>query len=138
MTAEDFEEDGKGPEEQLQEFQDVVDGLIVWFDRALPMTLLYRQERGQYNKIMQKLSKPVGESDLETEAPAPSKVYGVEHLARMFVRMANLMRGIYVKADDINIFYEKVSDFLKFVNREHKRYSTLEDYLAHEEVMNSD
>ena len=74
-TAEEFEEDGKGLEEQLQEFQDIVDGLIVWFDRALPMTLLYRQERGQYNKIMQKLSKPTGEGELETEAPAPSGVW---------------------------------------------------------------
>jgi hypothetical protein len=137
-TEEDFEEDGKNLEEQLQEFQDVVDGLIVWFDRALPMTLLYRQERGQYNKIMQKLSKAVGEGELETESPAPSKVYGVEHLARMFVRMASLMRGIYVKADDINIFYEKVADFLRFLNKEHKKYTTLEDYLAHDEVMADD
>ena len=38
------------------------------------MTLLYRQERGQYNKIMQKLSKPTGEGELETEAPGASKV----------------------------------------------------------------
>ena len=65
-------------------------------------------------------------------------MYGVEHLARMFVRMAGLMRGIYVKADDINIFYEKVSDFLKFLNKEHKRFSTLEDYLAHDEIMSDD
>ena len=56
----------------------------------------------------------------------------------MFVRMARLMRGIYVKADDINIFYEKVSDFLKFLNKEHKRFSTLEDYLAHDEIMSDD
>ena len=134
-TEEDFEEDGKNLEEQLQEYQDVVDGLIVWFDRALPMTLLYRQERGQYNKMMQKLGTGEG---VERETPAPSKLYGVEHLARMFVRMAGLMRGIYVKADDMNIFYDKVADFLKFLNKEHKRYTTLEDYLSHEDVMAED
>jgi hypothetical protein len=32
----------------IRSYQDLVDGLTVWFDRALPVTLLYRQERAQY------------------------------------------------------------------------------------------
>ena len=56
----------------------------------------------------------------------------------MFVRMAGLMRGIYVKTDDMNIFYDKVANFLKFLNKEHKRYATLEDHLSHEDVAAED
>ena len=44
-TAEELEEDGKGLEEQLQEFQDIVDGLIVWFDRATYDTAVSPGER---------------------------------------------------------------------------------------------
>lgn len=116
-------------EEELSDFKDVADGLVVWFDRALPMTLLYRQERAQYDQKMQ---------ESEDKELTPSKVYGGEHLARMFVRMAALMRGIYVKQEDVDSFYEKIADFLKFFAKKDNvsKYFVLESYLEVEEALN--
>jgi mortality factor 4-like protein 1 len=115
-------------ERELSDVKDVVDGLIVWFDRALPITLLYRQERPQYDHIVQEIEK----NDL-----TPSKVYGGEHLARMFVRMASLMRGIYVKPEGADLFYGKIADFLKFFSKKDNvsKYFVLENYLEAEEAL---
>ena len=113
---------------ELGDFKDVIDGLIVWFDRALPITLLYRQERAQYDKI---------KADMEQNGLTPSKVYGGEHVARMFVRMASLTRGIYVKQDDVDSFYEKISDFLKFFGKKENaaKYFVLEGYVEAEAAL---
>lgn len=50
---------------------EVMQGLQSYFDRALPMMLLYKNERRQYEK------------EIADDVP-PSNVYGAEHLLRLF------------------------------------------------------
>jgi mortality factor 4-like protein 1 len=59
----------------------VIQGLQIYFDKALGCNLLYRLERQQYSDIRKKYVTG-GHVQLE-ETKAMSEVYGAEHLARM-------------------------------------------------------
>lgn len=50
---------------------EVLKGVQLYFDKVLPAMLLYKNERQQYNDAMK-------------HASSPSKVYGAEHLLRLF------------------------------------------------------
>jgi len=56
----------------------MLDGIQLYFDRALGNILLYRFEREQYNNIIK-----------ENEEKSMSEVYGVEHLIRLFGKNMN-------------------------------------------------
>ena len=56
-----------------ESMEQVVKGLIQYFDRSLGKILLYRMERLQYSEYIK--SKP--------DVP-PSEYYGAEHLLRLF------------------------------------------------------
>jgi len=51
----------------------MLDGVQLYFDKALGNILLYHFEREQYNKIQK-----------EDEDRSMSKIYGAEHLIRLF------------------------------------------------------
>ena len=59
--------------------KEVVDGIKVYFDRALGVTLLYRFERPQYDDTFAESSKAGKDKELHM-----SDVYGAEHLLRLF------------------------------------------------------
>ena len=50
---------------------EIVKGLRCYFDRALPVILLYHKERHQYREAV-------------TDNVSPSTIYGAEHLLRLF------------------------------------------------------
>lgn len=50
---------------------EIVKGLICYFDKALPVMLLYKSERQQYEELM-------------INDVSPSSIYGAEHLLRLF------------------------------------------------------
>lgn len=50
---------------------EILKGLRCYFDRALPVILLYNNERKQYQ-------------DFVTDNVSPSTIYGAEHLLRLF------------------------------------------------------
>jgi hypothetical protein len=59
----------------------------LYFDKALPLILLYRHEREQYERAKaEALQRPEGGKTF-----VPSEVYGAEHLLRLFVRLPNLL-----------------------------------------------
>lgn len=83
---------------------DILNGLRCYFDKALPVYLLYKKERQQYNE---KISENI----------SPSNVYGAEHLLRLFVKLPGLLA--YVKIEDgtqIRL-QQKLIDFLKFLQK---------------------
>ena len=50
---------------------EILKGLRCYFDRALPVILLYNKERKQYHELVK-------------DNISPSTIYGAEHLLRLF------------------------------------------------------
>lgn len=50
---------------------EILKGIRCYFDKALPVMLLYKKERKQFHDIVQ-------------DDVSPSKIYGAEHLLRLF------------------------------------------------------
>lgn len=77
--------------------KEVVDGIKVYFDRALGSTLLYRFERPQYEEEVKKFKDSVSSSSASSSSSSssssatatdskefhPSELYGAEHLLRL-------------------------------------------------------
>lgn len=72
---------------------EVLDGLKAYFNKALGNNLLYRFERAQY--VQQRKDWNVAQEGNEDKAMEPSKVYGAEHLLRLF----GMLLHAYFKAD---------------------------------------
>ena len=53
---------------------EILNGLRSYFDKALPVMLLYKEERGQYTDNVQEDHTNI----------TPSSIYGAEHLLRLF------------------------------------------------------
>jgi MRG len=78
--------------DQIQEF---CTGLLQLFETALPICLLYPQERPQYEALLAEHRRKRSE-DGRSEASPPlqlSAVYGCEHLLRLLVRLPVLLQG---------------------------------------------
>lgn len=67
---------------QMQKFHELIDAIKAYFDRALPLILLYHHERDQYERV--KAEHKDGEF-------VPSDFYGAEHLLRLFVKLPGLL-----------------------------------------------
>ena len=85
-VLEEFIKETKGGEE----LEEVVTGLIEYFDCMLGTQLLYKQERPQYSEILQK-----------HPGKAMSELYGVEHLLRLFVAIGSLLSCLDAKCLDL-------------------------------------
>lgn len=74
--------------DQIQEF---CTGLLQLFETALPICLLYPQERPQYEALLAEH----GRDDNDGKPPSLqlSAVYGCEHLLRLLVRLPVLLQG---------------------------------------------
>jgi len=89
---------------------EVVQGIKLYFDKALGNMLLYRFERHQYVEVRKK------NPDKEM-----SEVYGAEHLLRLFVQMPSLIAHTNMDHDSINLLREHLVEFLKFMHKHHKQ-----------------
>ena len=79
-----------------------MEGIKVYFDRALGTILLYRFERKQYDDIRAKYPET-----------AASDLYGAEHLLRLFVRLPYLLAQTGVEESEMNLIQNKLGEFLK-------------------------
>ena len=59
----------------------IIQGLIIYFDKSLGATLLYRFERPQYAEMRKRFV--TGQKVVIGEEREPSAIYGAEHLLRM-------------------------------------------------------
>ncbi|KAL4577465.1 hypothetical protein LXL04_013574 [Taraxacum kok-saghyz] len=83
---------------------EIVKGLRCYFDRALPVILLYNKERHQYREAV-------------TDNVSPSTIYGAEHLLRLFVKLPELLPYVNIEEDLISRLQQKILDFLKFLQK---------------------
>ncbi|KAK6245958.1 hypothetical protein SCA6_009048 [Theobroma cacao] len=80
--------------------QEIFKGIRVYFNKALPVMLLYKSERQQYD-------------DTITEDICPSTVYGAEHLLRLFVKLPELLVRADIEEETLLELQQKLVDFLK-------------------------
>ncbi|KAJ3118546.1 Esa1p-associated factor, partial [Nowakowskiella sp. JEL0407] len=83
---------------------EVIEGIQLYFDKALGNCLLYRFERNQYVEI--KKSNP--DTDL-------SDLYGGEHLLRLFVLMPQFISHTNMDQDTVNILRDYFAELLQYM-----------------------
>lgn len=84
--------------------EEIMQGLRCYFDKALPVMLLYKSERQQYY-------------DATRNIVPPSKVYGAEHLLRLFVKLPELLAYVNIEEETLSELLQKLLDFLKFLQK---------------------
>ncbi|XP_076938568.1 protein MRG2-like [Bidens hawaiensis] len=89
--------DGRAPVE-------IINGLQCYFDKALPVMLLYKGERKQYEEAT-------------ANGVSPSKVYGAEHLLRLFVKLPEILYHANIEEETLTDLQHKLQDFLKFLQK---------------------
>jgi mortality factor 4-like protein 1 len=75
---------------QMARFRELCDALKLYFDKALPLLLLYQQEQPQYAALQKK-----------HPGKSPCELYGVEHLLRLFVKLPSLLAQTAMTAVEI-------------------------------------
>ncbi|CAH1437451.1 unnamed protein product [Lactuca virosa] len=83
---------------------EILKGLRCYFDRALPIILLYNKERHQYHEAV-------------ADDVSPSTIYGAEHLLRLFVKLPDLLPYVNIEEDLVMRLHQKFVDFLKFLQK---------------------
>ncbi|CAH8345071.1 unnamed protein product [Eruca vesicaria subsp. sativa] len=83
---------------------EILKGIRCYFDKALPMMLLYKKERQQYQEAI-------------VDDVSPSTVYGAEHLLRLFVKFPELFSYVNMEEETWNRMQQTLLDFLKFIQK---------------------
>ncbi|XP_057482578.1 protein MRG1-like isoform X3 [Actinidia eriantha] len=83
---------------------EILNGLRCYFDKALPVILLYKKERQQYHEAV-------------TDNVSPSSIYGAEHLLRLFVKFPELLAYVNIEEETLVSLQQKLLDFLKFLQK---------------------
>ncbi|XP_031282992.1 protein MRG2-like isoform X2 [Pistacia vera] len=84
--------------------REMIKGLHSFFDKALPIMLLYKSERRQYEDTMAVMV-------------APSTIYGAEHLLRLFVKLPELLVRAKIEEDTSTKVQQMLLDFLEFLQK---------------------
>lgn len=101
--------------------------------RALPLILLFKLEREQFDKLSAKFNiSEAGDVSNNGKSTSPSQVYGAEHLLRLFVRLPRLAHDN--PAIDISI-QNRLVEFLKFLSKNIATYFNVSDYLLVDEAI---
>ncbi|XP_031110388.1 protein MRG1 [Ipomoea triloba] len=83
---------------------EILNGIRCYFDKALPVLLLYKKERQQYHEAV-------------SDNVSPSSVYGAEHLLRLFVKLPELLSYVKIEEETVIRLQQKLLDFLKFLQK---------------------
>ncbi|KAH0913692.1 hypothetical protein HID58_037013 [Brassica napus] len=82
--------------------EEILKGLRCYFDNALPVMLLYNNERKQY------------EENISGDV-SPSTVYGAEHLLRLFVKLPELLIRVKMAEETLKELQDEFVDILRFL-----------------------
>ncbi|KAK6923090.1 MRG domain [Dillenia turbinata] len=93
---------------------EILKGLRCYFDKALPVLLLYKKERQQYQEFV-------------VDNISPSAIYGAEHLLRLFVKLPELLAYVNIEEDTLVHLQQKLLDFLKYLHKNQNAFF-LSDY----------
>ncbi|XVF61259.1 hypothetical protein PTKIN_Ptkin08bG0115900 [Pterospermum kingtungense] len=83
---------------------EILKGIRCYFDKALPVMLLYKKERQQYYELV-------------LDDVSPSTIYGAEHLLRLFVKFPELLAYVNIEEETLIRLQQKLMDFLKFLQK---------------------
>ncbi|KAJ4967618.1 hypothetical protein NE237_019467 [Protea cynaroides] len=83
---------------------EILKGLRCYFDKALPVMLLYKKERQQYHEAV-------------ADNVSPSTLYGAEHLLRLFVKLPELLVYANIEEETLMRLQQKLLEFLKFMQK---------------------
>ncbi|KAK1427460.1 hypothetical protein QVD17_16146 [Tagetes erecta] len=84
--------------------EEILSGLQCYFDKALPVMLLYKGERQQYKEAT-------------ANGISPSKVYGAEHLLRLFVKLPEILCHANIDEATLTDLQHRLQDILKFLQK---------------------
>lgn len=102
----------------IKAIRTLVDGLLQFFNDALPRCLLYRFERQQFETEREKRVRSAGKrSKRSAQVFDPSAVYGAEHLLRLFVKMPALLEEAEISEEDRAYFEPHMKEILKFLQK---------------------
>jgi mortality factor 4-like protein 1 len=120
-------------DEEYTCYKELFDGLRLYFDRALPTILLFRHEREQYDILLENEMR----NNPNSIGCIPSSIYGVEHLLRLFVKLPKYMNGIIMPANEMKGVQLKLTEFLKFIAKNQKKYVDIAEYkIVDEAILN--
>jgi len=97
---------------------DVLDGIIEYFNVMLGSQLLYKFERTQYTDIMQK----------HPDTPL-SELYGSFHLLRLFVRLGSMLSYSALDQSSMQMLLVHLHDFLKFLLKNSAMYFSMTNFI---------
>lgn len=97
---------------------DVLDGIIEYFNVMLGSQLLYKFERTQYADIMQKYP----------DTPL-SELYGSFHLLRLFVRLGSMLSYSALDQPAMQTLLAHLHDFLKFLVKNSAMYFSMTNFI---------
>ncbi|KAL8165994.1 hypothetical protein V2J09_007493 [Rumex salicifolius] len=89
--------------------EEILSGLHAYFDKALPVLLLYNKERQQYEQAT-------------ASNVSPSKIYGAEHLLRLFVKLPTLLCNLNIEEDALMQLQQSLQEVLKFLRKNHHNF----------------
>ncbi|XP_024930442.3 protein MRG1 [Ziziphus jujuba] len=99
---------------------EILKGLCSYFDKVLPVMLLYKSERQQYKEAI-------------ADDVSPSTVYGAEHLLRLFVKLPEILFFAKIEDKTIAELQQNLVDFLKFLQKNRSAFF-LSTYHVHEDT----
>ncbi|MED6218578.1 hypothetical protein PIB30_027916 [Stylosanthes scabra] len=103
--------------------EEIMKGLCCYFDKALPVKLLYKNERQQYQEAC-------------PDNTTPSTVYGAEHLLRLFVKLPELLSQASIEEESLTELQAQLVDILRFLQRNQSTYF-LSTYHVPDDIENS-
>lgn len=92
-------------DEALDITREAIDGLRIYFDKSLTLTLLYRFERLQYSDLL--------EADPNVRA---SDVYGLEHLLRLLAVLPAQISTTTMDAVSVNVMMAEMKGLLEYLD----------------------
>lgn len=97
---------------------DVLDGIVEYFNVMLGSQLLYKFERAQYSDVMQK----------HPDTPL-SELYGSFHLLRLFVRLGSMLSYSALDQQSMQNLLVHLQDFLKFLVKNSAMYFSMSNFI---------
>jgi len=94
-----------------KEWMTMVNGVAQFFDEALPVHLLYKQEKAYHRAIMRS-------DDPLLEGKRPCEIYGCEQILRMMVQLPTMVQESGVPESDARKIMSQMNDFLRFLQKD--------------------
>ena len=104
-------------DDELQ-WEDMVESITTFFDEALPIHLLYRQEHAQCSIMKLQPSS----SNTPNPKERYCQIYGCEYLLRLIVRFPSLLMESDIEESEVNKILFKIGDLVRFLQKHQSRF----------------